>query len=86
MESPSDRMRSSPPPARFASSGAGGTPSKPPAASAPREERWPTLLHPADLNTIAARINERPRKVLGWASSHDVFTDSLNTISGALTG
>ena len=40
----------------------------------------------ADLDTIAARINERPRKVLGWASSHDVFTDSLNTINGALTG
>lgn len=39
-----------------------------------------------DLDTIATRINERPRKVLGWASSHDAFTDSLNTINGALTG
>jgi len=36
-----------------------------------------------DLDTIATRINERPRKVLGWASSHDAFTDSLNTINGA---
>ena len=41
---------------------------------------------PGDLDTIATRINERPRKVLGWASSHDAFTDSLNTINGALTG
>jgi len=40
----------------------------------------------ADLNTIAARINERPRKVLDWASSHDAYADSLSTISGALTG
>ncbi|MCG7430826.1 IS30 family transposase, partial [Dermacoccus nishinomiyaensis] len=40
----------------------------------------------ADLDTIAARINERPRKVLDWASSHDAYADSLNTISGALTG
>ena len=39
-----------------------------------------------DLDTIATRINERPRKVLDWASSHDAFTDSLNTINGALTG
>ena len=38
-----------------------------------------------DLDTIADRINERPRKVLGWASSHDVFTDSVNTINDAVT-
>ncbi|GAA1541237.1 hypothetical protein [Dermacoccus barathri] len=49
----------------------------------------PRALHSftqADLDTIAARINERPRKVLGWASSHDAYADSLSTISGALTG
>ena len=40
----------------------------------------------ADLDAIAERINERPRRVLDWTSSHDAFTDSLNTISGALTG
>ena len=44
------------------------------------------IADPADLDTIAARINERPRKVLDWASSHDAYADSLNTISGALTG
>lgn len=86
MESPSDRMRSSPPP--HASLQAGRE--VPPANRLLRQHLAKNAglrsFTPADLNTIAARINERPRKVLLWASSHDAHADSLNTISGALTG